>query len=305
MKIAVVGSYGVGMTMRLQRVPGPGETLSGGEFSAGPGGKGSNQAIGAARLGAQVSFLTCIGDDVLAEEARSLWNRENVDATHVIVGSQPTMVGFILVEDSGENRIIIASGALRELTPEHVETFRETMAQADMVVVSMEIPTDAVVAALRIAKEEGTLTLLNPAPASPLPPEAWNWIDVLTPNQSEGQILLGLDADHGLANLEVVSALRERTNAKIVLTLGAGGSLLDDNSSVATVSAFPVQQVVDTTGAGDSFTAALAVALCEGLSFAESVEFASAAGAHTVTVPGVIDALPTRANLASWTRVDQ
>jgi ribokinase len=291
--IAVVGSYGVGMTMRVSRVPGPGETVSGGSYAAGPGGKGSNQAIAAARLGAHVSLLTAVGPDALGDEARELWRRERVAADQVVTGAQATMVGFILVDESGENRIAIAPGALDELTAGHVEGFRETIRNADLLIVSMEIPLAAVAAALRTAHEVGTRTLLNPAPAALLPDEAWAWIDVLTPNQSEAPLLLGLDPEHGLSARQLVEALRLRTSATIVLTLGADGCLVCDGDSIEAVAAVPASRVVDTTGAGDSFTAALAVALAEGLPLKAAVQYGSAAGSHSVTIEGVIAALPT------------
>ena len=292
MKIAVVGSYGVGMTMRMPRVPGPGETLQGGTYAYGPGGKGSNQAIGMARLGAEVALLTAVGPDTMAVEARALWQRERVSADHVVIGVNPTMVGFILVEASGENRIIIAPGALDELTPSHVEAFRDAIRDADMLVASMEIPMDAIAAALRIAKQEGTPVLLNPAPAALLPEELWGLIDYITPNESEAPLLLGLGSDHGFGCEELVARIRVRTSATIVLTLGAKGAAVDSGTGITLVRAIPADRVVDTTGAGDSFTAALAVALVSGDSLESAVLRASAAGSHAVTIEGVIDALP-------------
>lgn len=294
MRIAVVGSYGVGMTMRIPRFPLPGETLSGGSYSAGPGGKGSNQAIGAARLGARVDLLTAVGEDSLARDAFALWEREGVDASRVVTGKRATMVGFILVDDRGENSIVIAPGALDELTPAHVEGFRAAIAAADMLVVSMEIPIATVVAALRIGHEEGTRTLLNPAPAAALPAEAWRWIDVLTPNQTEAPVLLGLPAGHGLESRALAAALRERTDALIVMTLGSTGALVSEGAGTTIVPAVRAAGVVDTTGAGDAFTAALAVALAEGQPVPAAVRFAAAAGSHAVTIAGVIDALPRR-----------
>jgi ribokinase len=293
MKIAVVGSYGVGMTMRAPRVPGPGETVLGGIYASGPGGKGSNQAIGMARLGAEVHLLTALGADVMAAEARDLWQRERVNAQHVITGTESTMVGFILVEESGENRIIIAPGALDELEPRHVEAFRATIRDADMLVASMEIPLDTVIAALRIAKQEGTPALLNPAPATFLPDEVWELIDYITPNESEAPVLLGLGLDHGLGYSELMARMRSHTLATIVLTLGAEGAAVDSGSGVTMVRAIAADRVLDTTGAGDSFTAALAVALVGGESLESAVLRGSAAGSHAVTIEGVIDALPT------------
>ncbi|MBH0130033.1 ribokinase [Salinibacterium sp. NK8237] len=299
MKISVVGSYGVGLTMRVPRVPAPGETVSGGTFDEGPGGKGSNQAIGAARLGAEVAFLTAIGDDAFGASARSLWRAEGVNADHVITASGATMVGFILVDPSGENCISIAPGALDELDESSVEPFRTAIADSDIVVISMEIPLSAVEAALRIGRETGTRTLLNPAPAQKLPDAFWPLIDIITPNQTEAPVLLGLAPDHGLTDEELVNALRQRTGGVAILTRGGAGALASDADGTIEIAARTVENVVDTTGAGDSFTAALAVALAEGRVLSEAAAFAADAGAHAVTIAGVIPSLPTRSQLDS------
>lgn len=297
MKIAVVGSYGAGLTMRVPSAPGPGETLTGGEYAEGPGGKGSNQAIGAARLGAQVSLLTAIGNDAFGVAARRLWASEGIDASQVITGTRPTMVGFILVEPSGENRISIAPGALDELGAADVRRFADEIGTADILVVSMEIPETAVVEALQVARERGTRTLLNPAPARALPDNVWALIDVITPNETEAPILLGLPSDHGLGDEELVEMLRDRTGGAVILTRGGAGALLASDDGTAMIDPLRVNQVVDTTGAGDAFTAALAVALAGGASLDDAARFAAHAGAHAVTVEGVIPALPTLAQL--------
>ncbi|EFE70298.1 ribokinase [Streptomyces viridosporus] len=297
-RVAVVGSYGAGLTMRVPRSPDAGETVSGGVFSPGPGGKGSNQAIGAARLGARVSLLTAVGDDDFGRAARALWREEGVAADHVLTAGAPTMVGFILVEPSGENRIAIAPGALDELDAAAVEPFRAEIAAADILVVSMEIPEEAVAAALRAGRDAGTATLLNPAPARPLPDDLWPLIDVITPNQTEAPVLLGLPGDHGLEDEELVRRLCERTGGAAVLTRGGEGALVAREGVTTRVPPHPARTVVDTTGAGDSFTAALAVALAEGRPLAEATSFAACAGAHTVTIAGVVPALPTRDQLS-------
>ncbi|MGA5699934.1 ribokinase [Peterkaempfera bronchialis] len=283
--------------MRVPKSPAAGETVSGGVFDPGPGGKGSNQAIGAARLGAEVSLLTAVGDDDFGRAARTLWREEGVGAEFVVTTRTPTMVGFILVEPSGENRIAIAPGALDELDAAAVETFRAEIASADVLVVSMEIPEEAVVAAVRAGRQAGTRTLLNPAPARPLPDDLWPLIDVITPNQTEAPVLLGLEDGHGLGDEELVRALQERTGGAAVLTRGGEGALVAQPTGVTAVPPHPAGTVVDTTGAGDSFTAALAVALAEGRDLDQAVGFAAAAGAHTVTIAGVVPALPTRDQL--------
>lgn len=297
-RIAVVGSYGVGLTMRLPRMPVAGETLSGAAFSSGHGGKGSNQAVGAARLGAEVALLTAIGDDALGEAARALWATEGVDAsTSVTIPGAATMVGMILVERSGENRIAIATGALDHLVPEHVSAFRDRLAAADVAVVSLEIPLDTALAALRTAHDAGTTTLLNPAPAQPIPDDAWKHVDILTPNRTEAAVLLGHDPGVEASAADLAAALRARGVGTVVLTLGAEGALIHDATGQRAVPAVAARSVVDTTGAGDSFTAALAVALGEGRAVDAAAQFAVRAGAHTVSLAEVVPALPHRSDL--------
>src|SRR5690625_175480 len=177
MKLAVVGSYGVGLTMRVEAMPRAGQTLTGGEFSSGHGGKGSNQAVAAQRLGAQVSFLTAVGDDLHGREALEFWQSEGIDISAVRVVADTTMTGVILVEENGENRIIIAPGALNHLHPTDVSGFRSHIVDSSMVVASLEIPLETAVEALRVGHEAGKPTLLNPAPAMEIPDSAWEWID--------------------------------------------------------------------------------------------------------------------------------
>ncbi|MFG3712559.1 ribokinase [Micromonospora sp. NPDC047730] len=302
MKIAVVGSYGAGLTMQVPRMPVAGETLSGGRFASGHGGKGSNQAVAAARLGAEVSFLTAVGPDQFGAAARQLWAEEGIDASGVRTADAATMVGIILVDEEGENRIAIAPGALDELTLADIDGFADRIATADLVVVSLEIPLPVAVAALRTAHERGVRTLLNPAPAVALPDEAWEWIDVLTPNASEARVLTGRDPDDPANGDELVDLLRTRYAGTLVLTLGAEGALVDSDGQRSRVAPVTVPRVVDTTGAGDAFTGALAVALVRGDDLTEAVRFAAAAGAHTVGIAEVIPALPRPDDVAALLR---
>jgi ribokinase len=269
-RVAVVGSYGVGLTVELDRVPEAGETVVGRTFRTDHGGKGSNQAVGAARLGAEVDFLTAIGDDTFGHEAIALWQAEGVHAEPVVTAA-PTMTAPILVEPSGENRIVIVPGALADLSRAHVDAFAERIAGADVCVVQLEIPVDTALYALAVARRAGVRTILNPAPApsTPIAPQ----VDYVTPNETEAP------------------AVRE-AQATLVLTLGDEGAEIDG----VRVPAFPAS-VVDTTGAGDAFTAAFAVALAEGVPELEAVRWGCAAGAHMVEHPGVIPGLPTRAQL--------
>ena len=269
-KVAVVGSYGVGLTVELDRVPEAGETVVGRTFRTDHGGKGSNQAVGAARLGAEVDLLTAVGDDAFGHAALELWREEGVRA-EAVVAPAATMCAPILVEPSGENRIVIVPGALEHLGPAHVDAFSGRIAAADVCVVQLEIPVWTALYALRVARAAGVRTILNPAPAPPEPIEAT--CDYVTPNETEVAAVGGVDAT-------------------LVLTLGAQGARLGGEL----VPAFAAE-VVDTTGAGDAFTAAFAVALAEGLPDLEAVRWGCAAGAHMVEHAGVVPGLPTRAEL--------
>jgi ribokinase len=246
-------------------------------------------------LGAEVDLLTSVGPDGFGREARELWREEGVGADHVKTGESPTMVGFILVEPGGENRIAVAPGALSELEAADVLAFGDVISASDLCLVSLEIPLGAAVEALRVAREAGTTTLLNPAPAAPLPEGAWELVDYLTPNVSEARTLVVAPPDAGPG--ELISALREHYANTIVLTLGAGGALVDDGRERTHVAAVRARGVVDTTGAGDAFSAALAVALTEGWDLLPAVRFAAAAGAHAVGTAEVIPSLPYRRDL--------
>lgn len=295
------------MTMRLERIPAAGETVTGGAFTLGPGGKGSNQAIAARRLGAAVDLLTCVGPDRFGLDARELWERESVGAEQVKTGVRPTMVGFILVEPTGENRIVIAPGALEELCPSDVERFAGPIEAADVCLVSLEIPLDTAVAALALAREVGTTTVLNPAPASDLPDEAWPLIDVLVPNEHEAATLCGLDpaAPGGvdppgdLDARQLLRRLQERLPGGCVLTLGAAGAVVGADGARVHLEAATVSRVVDTTGAGDAFSAALSVALAEGRPLLDAARFANVAAAFSVQTAEVIPSLPFRADIAA------
>jgi ribokinase len=269
-RIAIVGSYGVGLTVELDRVPDAGETVIGRTFRRDHGGKGSNQAVGCARLGAHVDFLTAVGDDAFGEDAAMLWVDEGVVA-EAVIASAATMTAPILVEPQGVNRIIVVPGALAELSRAHVDEFADKIAAADVCLVQLEIPVDTALYALEVARRAGVCTILNPAPA-PAEPIAPG-VDYLTPNETEA------------------AAVRD-AKGTLVLTLGDQGAEIGGER----VPAFPAT-VVDTTGAGDAFAAAFAVALAEGLSDLEAVRWGCAAGAHMVEHPGVVPGLPTRAQL--------
>jgi ribokinase len=270
-RVAVVGSYGVGLTFAVERVPERGESVIGELFRTDHGGKGSNQAIGAARLGAEVSLLTAVGEDAFGDGAVVLWAEEGVDASHVLRSPLPTMTAAILVERSGDNRIVIVPGALSTLSSADVDAFSPRIQNADVLLVQLEIPVETALHALELGRQAGVRTVLNPAPAPPRPIRAA--ADYLTPNETEAPAVAG-------------------AGGTLVLTLGERGARIGDEH----VPAFPAR-AVDSTGAGDAFSAAFAVALAEGTSDLDAVRWGCAAGAHMVEHEGVVPGLPTRAQL--------
>ena len=243
-RIAVVGSYGVGLTFGADRAPERGETLIGSLFRTDHGGKGSNQAVGAARLGAEVVFLTAVGEDSFGDGAFELWAEEGVDASAVVRAPLPTMTAMILVEGSGDNRIVIVPGALSALTAAHVDSFSEQIATADVLLVQLEIPVETALHALEAGRAAGVRTILNPAPApaSPIAPAA----DYLTPNESEAHAV-------------------EHAEGTRVVTLGDQGARLR-GEQIPAFAATPV----DTTGAGDAFCAAFLAAWLRGHGLGEA-----------------------------------
>jgi ribokinase len=288
--VAVVGGYGVALIFGVSRAPGPGETVLATSIGVDHGGKGSNQAVAARRLGAEVALLTAVGPDAFGAMGRSLWQDEGIDARNVVTGRLATMMGSIVVETGGENQIVVGMGALSELAVRDADAFAAQIAAAQVCAVSLEVPVPVAARALSLAKQAGTLALLNPAPAVELPDEVIRDVDIIVPNRSEAEHItesaVGTEAEH------LVDRLRERTSAHIVLTLGADGAMVDDGETRHHVPAVVAPTVVDTTGAGDAFTGALATALARGLDVLSAVEFAVASASLSVRVASVIPSLP-------------
>jgi ribokinase len=298
--ITVVGSYVVALTIEVDRAPVGGETVIGSGFAEGPGGKGSNQAIQVARLGADVALVAVIGDDRFGRDAQALWRSEGVDTSHVVVREgAATGAGFIVVEAGGENRIVIDRGANSHLGATSVEAAAERISRSAVVLTQLEIPTEAAVAAMRAARAAGAISILNPAPARALTDEALALVDVLTPNETELRILAG-QATHEDAGDPLAGGreLVRRGVGTVVLTRGSAGAVIIRTDGELAVPA-PSVDAIDTTGAGDTFNGALAVGLALGASLADSVHIAVVAGALACTRRGVVPSLPTAAELAA------
>ena len=305
MMIAVAGGFGIGMTMRLDHAPEAGETVTGGQLASGPGGKGSNQAIAIARLGHSVALFTAVGDDSAGRSGYSLWAEEGIDSEAVVVTTAPTMTGFILVDRTGENRIAIAPGALAQLEPHDVERFRASIRDADLLVVSLEVPWDVARRALEIAAEEGTRRLLNPAPATVPTSDLVGIAEIVTPNASEARALLGILPGDDRPDSSLATELAAVIGCDVVLTLGSRGAIVVQAGVATAVPPHPVPVAVDTTGAGDAFTAALAVAVAESVPLLDAARWAARAGAHAVGIAEVVPALATRTDLGEPTTLHE
>lgn len=293
-EVTVVGSFAVGLTMRAPKLPIFGETMLGTDFDMGPGGKGSNQAVGTARLGASSSLLAIIGTDKLAGIATDLYAAEGVDASLLSVTTErATGVGFIILNDKGENFIILDMGANELMDAETVDRGETRIKASDVVMTVLEIPTAAAARAMELGRRHGAKTILNPAPARAVPDSIFAHVDYLTPNESELRILLGLPADDPRSSRELAGELRRRGVKNVVVTLGRTGALVLTDELDLMVPAVGVD-VVDTTGAGDAFNSGFAVALAEGRDIVDAVRFGVVCGGLACTALGVIPGLPDR-----------
>lgn len=297
-EIVILGVFVADTAFRADRLPRMGETILGRGFALGPGGKGSNQAVAAARAGGRVRLISRLGRDAFAEIARATWARAGVTADITEDAASHTGAAFIFVDAaSGENAIIIVPGAAGRIGPEDIEARAAAIAGAAVVVTQLEQPVAAAERALAIARAGGARTVLNPAPAMPLPPGMLALCDVVTPNESEAEALTGLAVRSPAEAERAAGALLAAGAGAAVITLGANGALYRDAGGCVHVPAFEAGPVVETTGAGDAFTGAFAVALAEGAAPVEAVRFGCAAAAISVTRPGTAPSMPARAEI--------
>ena len=298
-KICVIGASNIDLISYAPRLPKMGETLPGTRFQMGFGGKGANQAVMAAKLGAEVAMITKVGEDIFGRDTLKNYESLGFDTRYVLFTDQAsTGVAPIWVDEStGNNAIIVVAGANDLLSPADVVAARAAIISAQIVVCQWECPLETTLAALRIGREAGVMTLFNPAPArTELPPEAYQLSDILSPNESETELLTG----RSVATLEEAEAaariLLGRGAGRIVLTLGERGSLLVDEDIVQHVPA-PKVQAVDTTGAGDAFMGSLAYFLALGAPILEAMARANQIAAISVQSPGTQSSFPNAADL--------
>jgi len=296
MIIVEVGSLNMDLVMRMPAIPKPGETLLGGEFHTYPGGKGANQAVAAARLGAQVYMVGSVGEDQFGVELRAILQAEGVDTTHVnTCPGLSTGVALIQVDSSAQNSIALAQGANFSLSSMHVESALKAIGQFDAVILSLEVPIEPLLTAARIAARQGALVILNPAPAQVLPSDLLSVVDILVPNEHEIALLADMKVESETALYQAATRLHAQGLKHLVITLGNRGciytcGMTDEKHTIPA----PVVQAVDTTAAGDCFIGALTVALCDGRIMADALRYASAAAAISVTRLGAQPSLPFR-----------
>ena len=293
-KIVVVGSINTDMVIRTPRLPRPGETILGGEFMMNAGGKGANQAVAVFRLGGDLTFIGKVGNDVFGKETLEQFNRAGISTEFIsICPDRASGVALINVDEEAENCIAVASGANAALTPADIDAAVEKISEADIMLLQLEIPMETVTYAAKLAKEKGLKVVLNPAPAPehPLPLELLKNVDILIPNRTEMESVAGVEP--GSDPVMTTGLLSDYGVKTVVVTLGNKGSLVCHDGECDEIAAIKVN-AVDTTAAGDTFCAALCVALAEGAGVAQAAHFGNLAAAITVTRAGAQQAIPTR-----------
>ncbi|MEM6614990.1 MAG: ribokinase [Pseudomonadota bacterium] len=297
-RVVILGVFVADTTYRADRQPVMGETILGKSFALGPGGKGSNQAVAAARVGADVHFVSKLGVDPFAEMALSTWEKAGVQPSVIQDPDGYTGAAFIFLEDAtGDNAIIVAPGAAATLSPADIEAKTDLIQSASVFITQLEQPMAAAVRALEIAKAGGATTILNPAPAAELPDGMLALCDYATPNESEAEGITGIPVTSVTDAEKAADALIEKGVKAAIITLGGDGAFYKDAETRAHVPAFNAGAVAETTGAGDAFNGGFAAALAEGMAPLDALRFASATAGISVTRPGTAASMPTRAEV--------
>lgn len=295
-KIIVIGSSNVDLTARVRTLPRPGETIGGARLHQANGGKGANQAVAAARLGADVTFLTCLGNDANGEMLSAQFAAEGIDTSKIKFSATPTGTALIFVDDNAENCIAVAPGSNNDLLPADVEGIRDSISGAAYMLLQLEIPMPTVEKAILLADEAGVRTILNPAPMAPLSDGILKHVWLLTPNQTEAHSLTGIAVNDEEDARKAADALLAKGVDNVIITMGSKGSLVCTPGETTFVPARKVK-AVDTTGAGDVYNGALVAALAEGKSLVDAAGIATAASSIAVTRMGAQTSAPHRNEL--------
>jgi ribokinase len=299
-KIVVVGSSNMDMIIKAPRIPKPGETVLGGQFSMAPGGKGAIQAVSAARAGGDVVFIARVGSDFFGDRAIKSFNLDKIDTSRILKDQVlPSGIALVFVDQVGQNSIAVAAGANALLSRKDVEKSRDVIAIADILLMQLEIPMDTVSAAAQIADANDVRVILNPAPARKLSLELLKYISILTPNEFEAEELTGIKIIDNQSAGRAADSLLAQGVETVLITLGPRGAFLAKKDFRELVPGFSVR-VVDSTGAGDVFCGALAVALSENKNMRDSVIFANAAAAISVGRLGAQPSIPRRPEIEKF-----
>jgi len=301
-KVVVVGSSNMDLVVKSSRIPAVGETILGGDFLMAPGGKGANQAVAAAKLGARVCFVAKLGDDLFGRQSLENFRKEGLDTTHVTLSAEaPSGVALIMVDEAGNNVIAVAPGANARLSAEDVKRAESDIASSGAVVAQLEVPLETIEFAAQLAHVAGVPFVLDPAPAQRLPAELLKMVDVLTPNETEAQILTGIEVHDEPSARAAAEELLSAGVKTVILTMGVQGFLLVDHQRVEFVTARQVD-AVDSTAAGDAFTGSLAVGMARGQSLSEAALFANHVAALSVTRMGAQPSMPTLQEVGDFMR---
>lgn len=296
-KIVVIGSCNTDMVVKAGRLPVPGETVLGGTFYMNPGGKGANQAIAAARLGAEVTLISKIGYDLFGLQALEIYRSEKINTEFIFTDQKsPSGVALISVDSYGENSIIVAPGASRSLSTEDIDKAKSKLEEADIILMQLEVPIETVEYAATIAKSYGKKVILNPAPAV-LSNSFLSCVHTILPNRIEAEMLSGIKVIDEESAWRAAKAIGEKGIENVVITLGKDGAYVKEKEEYTMIPAKEVE-TIDTTGAGDVFCGAFSVYLSENHTLTESVEFANAAAALAVTRMGAQSAIPYKREIA-------
>lgn len=291
--IVVVGSSNTDMILKVSRIPRPGETILGGEFLTAAGGKGANQAVAAACAGGSVALVARVGRDMFGERAVAGLVEKGICVEHVTEDDAPSGVALIFVAEDGENSIGVGGGANAQLSPRDVQRAKGKFASAGVVVLQLETPLETVQAAAELGRTSGAIVILNPAPAQHLPDELLRNVSIITPNETEAELLTAIAVTDDASCRRAADTLLARGVGTVIITLGARGAYLATTDSQQLIPGFRVTPV-DTTAAGDTFNGALAVAIAEGLPIEDAIRFANAAAAVSVTRFGAQPSAPIR-----------
>jgi ribokinase len=300
--VLVVGSANMDLVVRTPRFPAPGETLFGTDFGTFPGGKGANQAVACAKLGAKVQFIGKVGDDIFGRKLSRGMKADGVGLQYLgIDPSAPTGIAVITVDRRGQNEIIVASGSNMKLTPKDIDRAGKAFDGAQILLMQLEVPLPTVIRAAEMAQARGVMVILNPAPAQKLPRRLLRLVDYLTPNETELQQLSGVKVDNRSSLLRAAHELLHQGVGNVIVTMGSRGAVLVREEAAHIFPAFRVHSV-DTTAAGDAFNGALAYAMSMGHPQVEAIPIANAVAALSVTKPGAQSSMPTVKQLVSFLR---